>query len=51
MFKTRIKYLPPRPGERFASSLTNMSLNNRVIKKYGKISLKNYVYSIIKNRI
>ena len=51
MFKTRIKYLPPRLGERFASSLTNMSLNNRVIKKYGKISLKNYVYSIIKNRI
>ena len=31
------------------SELTNMSLNNKVIKKYGIISLKDYVSSFIKN--
>ena len=48
MFKTRIKYLPARKGERFASALTNLSLNNKIIKKYGKKSLKHYIASIIK---
>ena len=50
MFKTKIKYLPPRIGERYASALTNMSYNNKVIKKYGKISLKDYVTSFIKEQ-
>ena len=50
MFKTRVKYLKPRLGERYASALTNMSLNNKVIKKYGKISLKDYISSFIKNQ-
>ena len=49
MFKTKIKYLPPRSGERYASALTNMSNNNKVIKKYGKINLKDYISSFIKN--
>ena len=48
MFNHRIKYLKTRPGERYASSLTNMSLNNKIIKKYGKIHLKDYVTSFIK---
>mgnify|MGYP001284586085 CR=1 FL=1 len=48
MFKRKIKYLPPRKGERFASALTNLSLNNKVIKKFGKKSLKDYVASFIK---
>ena len=26
MFKTKIKMLPNRPGERYASALTNMNL-------------------------
>ena len=47
---TRVKYLKPRLGERYASALTNMSLNNKVIKKYGKISLKDYISSFIKNQ-
>ena len=40
MFKTKIKYLKPREGERFASALTEMSLNNKVIKvrKFTNIS-------------
>ena len=49
MFKCKIKYLPPRLGERYASALTNMSLNNKVIKKYGIISLKDYITSFIKS--
>ena len=48
MFNRRIKYLKTRPGERYASSLTNMSLNNKIIKKYGKIHLKDYITSFIK---
>tara|TARA_Y100000591_G_scaffold285384_1_gene267622 strand:- start:372 stop:1247 length:876 start_codon:yes stop_codon:yes gene_type:complete len=47
MFKTRIKYLPARKGERFASALTNMNLSNKVYKLFGKIQLKNYIKSII----
>jgi UDP-glucose 4-epimerase len=43
--------MPPRLGERYASALTEMSLNNKVIKKYGKISLKDYISSFIKNKI
>ena len=48
MFKTKVKYLPERQGERYASSLTNMSLNQKVNKKFGKISLKDYISSFIK---
>jgi len=48
MFGGKIQYLEQRPGERYASSLTNMSLNNKVIKKYGKINLKDYITSFIK---
>ena len=49
MFKHRVKYLKARKGERFASALTNMSLNNKIIKKYGKIHLKDYITSFIKS--
>ena len=48
MFKSKYKYLKPRLGERYSSALTNMSLNNKVIKRYGKIYLKDYVTSFIK---
>ena len=50
MFKSKTKYLPPRLGERYASALTNMSFNNKVIKKFGKISLKDYITSFIKRK-
>ena len=43
MFDTKIKFLPKRKGERYASALTNMNLTNKVYKKFGKISLVNYV--------
>ena len=46
MFGHKIKFLPNRPGERYASALTNMNLSNKVYKLYGKIELKNYIKSI-----
>ena len=49
MFKSRIIYLKPRLGERYASALTKFSENNRIISKYGKIELKDYVTSFIKS--
>jgi len=48
MFKSKIIYLKPRSGERYASALTKMSNNQRIINKYGKIDLKDYVTSFIK---
>ena len=48
MFNTKIRFLSPRRGERFASALTSMNLNNKVNKRFGKISLKDYVSSFIK---
>ena len=50
MFNSKIRYLPARLGERYASALTNMSYNNKVIKYYGKINLKDYISSFIKNQ-
>ena len=49
MFGSKVRYLPPRKGERYASALTNMSYNNKVIKYYGKINLKDYITSFIRN--
>ena len=46
MFTHKIKFIPARPGERFASALTNMNLSNKVYKLYGKINLKNYIHSL-----
>ena len=48
MFKVKIKFLPKRAGERYASALTNLSYNNKVHKRYGKIQLKDYINSFIK---
>jgi len=48
MFKTKITYLKPRSGERYASALTKISNNRKIINKYGRIDLKDYVTSFIK---
>ena len=47
MFNTKIKFVNARKGERYASALTNMNLSNKVYKIFGKISLKNYIKTII----
>jgi UDP-glucose 4-epimerase len=49
MFKSKIKKLPPRKGERYSSALTDMNLSNRVHKIFGKIRLKDYIVNIIKS--
>ena len=50
MFNTKIKFLAPRKGERYASALTNMNLSNKVYKIFGKISLKNYIKNIVNSK-
>ncbi len=47
MFKSKINFLKKRPGERYASALTNMNLSNKVYKYFGKINLKDYIRNYI----
>jgi len=49
MFNAKIKFLPPRAGERYASALTNTNLSNKIYKLSGKINLRDYVSNILKN--
>jgi len=48
LFKSKIRYLPPRKGERYASALASMSLSNKVYKSFGVIQLKDYIENFIK---
>ena len=50
MFKSKIKYLPKRPGERYASALTKINLTNKIYKYYGKILLKNYIGNFVNKK-
>ena len=47
MFKSKIKFLPKRPGERYASALINNNLSNKMHKHFGKINLKDYIREFI----
>ena len=47
MFNAKIKFVDARKGERYASALTNMNLSNKVYKIFGKISLKNYIKTML----
>ena len=47
MFNTKIKYLPERKGERYASALTTMTMSNKVYKNFGKIDLKDYIKNFL----
>jgi UDP-glucose 4-epimerase len=49
LFKSKIRYLPMRKGERFASALTKMNLNNKIIRLSAKIMLKDYVSNFLSN--
>ena len=51
LFNTKIKLLPSRKGERYASALTDMNLSNKVYKMFGKIDLKEYVKKFINSHI
>ena len=43
MFGGKIRLLPKRKGERYASALTNMNLTNKIYKRYGEKKLKDYI--------
>ena len=47
LFNHKIKFLPPRRGERYASALTSMNLSNKVFKFFGKIKIKDYIKTFI----
>ena len=49
LFRNKIRYLPKREGERFASALTRMNLNNRIVRLSAKIRLKDYVNNFLMN--
>ena len=49
MFKTNLKYLKKRRGERNVSSLINKNLSNKMYKYFGKINLKDYIKNFIEN--
>jgi UDP-glucose 4-epimerase len=49
LFKSKIRYLPIRKGERFVSALTKMNLNNKIIRLPAKIKLKDYVKNFLSN--
>ena len=49
MFGKKIKFLPSRKGERYASALTTLSLSNKIYRTYGKINLSDYVKNFVKN--
>tara|TARA_B100000242_G_C43032394_1_gene481097 strand:- start:83 stop:991 length:909 start_codon:yes stop_codon:yes gene_type:complete len=49
-FNSKIKYLPKRAGERYASALTNKNLSNKIHKFYGEIDLKDYIKEIVSKK-
>ena len=50
LFKSKIKFVPSRKGERYASALTNLTLTNKIYRNYGKINLKDYIENFIKTQ-
>jgi len=49
MFKSKIRYLPKREGERFASALTKMNLNNKITRLSAKIKLRDHINNFLMN--
>ena len=49
LFNSKIRYLPTRKGERFASALTKTNLKNKIIRLSAKIRLKDYIHNFLSN--
>jgi UDP-glucose 4-epimerase len=49
LFKSKIRYLPMRKGERFASALTKMNLSIKIVRLSAKIRLKDYINNFLSN--
>jgi UDP-glucose 4-epimerase len=47
LFKKKIKFIPQRKGERFASALTKMNLNNKIFRLSASIKIKDYVSTFL----
>ena len=50
MFRGKIKYLPERKGERYASALTDMNLSNKIYKRNGQIRVEDYIKNFIQKK-
>ena len=50
MFKSKIKFLKKRPGERYASALIKRNLSNKIYQNYGRINLKDYILNFISKK-
>tara|TARA_Y100000591_G_scaffold210380_1_gene182351 strand:- start:226 stop:1107 length:882 start_codon:yes stop_codon:yes gene_type:complete len=48
MFKFKYKFFPKRPGERYASALTNLSHKNKIHKRFGNVDLSVYIKEFLK---
>ena len=44
----KLNFYQQEKGERFASALTDLTLSNKIHRKFGAISLKNYIKDFIK---
>ena len=49
LFGGRIKFLPSRRGERYASALVIKNLSNKIYKINGKLEIKDYIKTFLKN--
>jgi len=49
LFRSKIRYLPIRKGERFESTVTKLNLNNKIIRLHAKIKLKDYINNFLSN--
>jgi UDP-glucose 4-epimerase len=49
LFKTKIRYLPERKGERFSSALTRMNFNKKITRLSARVKIKDYVNNFLKN--
>ena len=48
MFKTKIKFLPKRQGERYGSTMTNNNAS-KILKYKASLDIKDYINDLIKN--
>jgi len=48
-FKTQIKYIPARKGERYVSDLSEVNFNNPIIKLRAKIKIRDYINQFLMN--
>ena len=51
MFGGKIKYLPPRLGERYQSLIVKTNLSNKIQNKEGKIKIKDYISKFKNNTL